>query len=168
MSAIRIVYLAGAYSLAMILGTQFFQHVVGVAPCEMCYWQRWPLEAAIVLCFGGAGLFAAGLIGRQAITALAWIALILIAASGVIGAWQAGVEWKFFPGPTSCTGERFVFHGAADLVHMAPVVRCDVVAWKLFGISLAGYNTVFSLGAAGVGAYLLAIKKTFLLRKRRQ
>ena len=46
MSAIRIVYLAGAYSLAMILGTQFFQHVVGVAPCEMCYWQRWPLEGA--------------------------------------------------------------------------------------------------------------------------
>jgi hypothetical protein len=42
------------------------------------------------------------------------------------------------------------------------------VAWKLFGISLAGYNTVFSLGAAGVGAYLLAIKKTFLLRKRRK
>jgi len=168
MSANRIAALAGAYSLAMILGTQFFQYVVGVAPCEMCYWQRWPLEAAIVICFGCVGLFAAGVIGRQAIVAIAWIALVLIAASGAIGAWQAGVEWNIFPGPTSCTGERYVVTGAVDLSHVAPVVRCDVVAWKLFGISLAGYNTVFSLGAAGLGAYLLAIKKTFLLRKRRQ
>jgi disulfide bond formation protein DsbB len=133
----------------------------------MCYWQRWPLEAAIVICFVGAGLFAAGIIGRQAIVALAWIALILIATSGAIGVWQAGVEWKIFPGPTSCTGERFEFHGAADLANYVPVVRCDVVAWKLFGISLAGYNTIFSLGTAGLGAYLLAIKRTFLLTRRR-
>ena len=167
MSANRIVYLAGAYSLAMILGVQFFQHVVGVPPCEMCYWQRWPLEAAIVLCFSGAGLFAAGIIGRQAIVALAWIALILIATSGAIGVWQAGVEWKIIPGPTSCTGERFEFHGAADLANYKPVVRCDVVLWKLFGISLAGYNAVFSLGAAGLGAYLLTMKRMFLLTRRR-
>ncbi len=167
MSANRIAVLAGAYSLVMILGTQFFQYVVGVAPCEMCYWQRWPLEAAIVICFGGVGLFAAGVIGRQAIVAIAWIGLVLIAVSGAIGAWQAGVEWKIFPGPTSCTGERFEFHGAADLVNAAPVVRCDVVTWKLFGISLAGYNTIFSLGAAVLGAYLLAIKRTFLLTRRR-
>ncbi|HEY0281972.1 MAG TPA: disulfide bond formation protein B [Rhizomicrobium sp.] len=167
MSANQTVILAGVYSLAMILGTQFFQYVVGVPPCEMCYWQRWPLEAAIVLCLGGAGLFAAGIAGRQTITALAWIALILIATSGIIGAWQAGVEWKIIPGPTSCTGERFEFHGAADLVNYKAVVRCDVVAWKLFGISLAGYNTIFSLGAAALGAYFLAIKRTFLLRRRR-
>ena len=167
MSANQTVILAGAYSLAMILGVLFFQYVIGVPPCEMCYWQRWPLETAIVLCFGGAGLFAAGLIGRQAITALAWIALILIATSGLIGAWQAGVEWKIFPGPTSCTGERFEFHGAADLANYKSVVRCDVVLWKLFGISLAGYNTIFSLGAAGLGAYLLTMKRTFLLTRRR-
>jgi disulfide bond formation protein DsbB len=167
MSANRIVFLAGAYSLAMILGTQFFQYVVGVLPCEMCYWQRWPLEAAIVICFGGAGLFAAGLVGRQAIEIIAWIALILIATTGVIGAYQAGVEWKFLPGPASCTGTRFVFHGAADLANATPVVRCDVVSWQLFGISLAGYNAIFSLGAASLGAYLLVSKRAFLLTRRR-
>ena len=166
MSANRIAALAGAYSLAMILGALGFQYIGGVAPCEMCHWQRWPLEAAIVICFGGVGLFAAGLIGRQAIVIIAWVALFLIATTGVIGAYQAGVEWKFLPGPASCTGERYVLGAAADLSHVAPVVRCDVVAWQLFGISLAGYNAIFSLGAAFLGAYLLAIKKTFLLRRR--
>ena len=38
-------------------------------------------------------------------------ALVLIASSGAIGAYQAGVEWKFLPGPASCTGARFAFHG---------------------------------------------------------
>ena len=33
-------------------------------------------------------------------------------------------------------------------------MRCDVAAWRLFGISLAGYNAIFSLGAAILGAYL--------------
>jgi len=145
-------------------GSRFANAVasLGVSPKEIT-WQA----GVDVLCFGGAGLFAAGIIGRQAIAALAWIALILIAATGVIGAYQAGVEWKFLPGPTSCTGARFEFHGAADLVNAAPVVRCDEASWRLFGISLAGYNAVFSLGAAGLGAYLLSIKKTFLLRRRR-
>jgi disulfide bond formation protein DsbB len=46
-------------------------------------------------------------------------------------------------------------------------VPCDEASWRLFGISLAGYNAVFSLGAAILGAYLLAIKRTFLLTRRR-
>jgi disulfide bond formation protein DsbB len=28
------------------------------------------------------------------------------------------------------------------------IVRCDEAQWRLFGISLAGYNAIFSLGAA--------------------
>jgi disulfide bond formation protein DsbB len=32
-----------------------------------------------------------------------------------------------------------------------PVVRCDEVAWSLFGISMAGYNALISLGLAVFG-----------------
>jgi disulfide bond formation protein DsbB len=167
MSANRIAALAGAYSLAMILGALGFQYIGGVAPCEMCYWQRWPLDAAIFTGLGGAGLFAAHILDRKAVLSLAWLSLALIAVSGVIGAYQAGVEWKFLPGPASCTGTRFVFQGTADLAHVAPIVPCDEASWRLFGISLAGYNAAFSLGAAILGAYLLAIKPTFLLTRRR-
>jgi disulfide bond formation protein DsbB len=162
MSADKIAGLAGVYSLAMILGVLFFQYVIDVPPCEMCYWQRWPLEATIVIGLGGAWLFTAGTIGRRAITVLAWSSLILIAISGAIGFWQAGLEWNFFHGPASCTGERFVYTGGTGLSNVAPVVRCDVVYWDLFGISLAGYNTIFSLGTATLGAFLLTTKRTFL------
>ncbi len=168
MSADRIAALAGLYSLAMILGALGFQYIGGIAPCEMCHWQRWPLDAAIVTGFVGAGMFVTGVINRNAMLIFAALSLALIAASGAIGAYQALVEWKFLPGPESCTGARFVFHGAADFVHSAPAVRCDEASWRLLGISLAGYNALFSLGAAVLGAYLLVAKKTFLLRRKRQ
>ena len=58
---------------------------------------------------------------------------MLIAVTGLIGAYQAGVEWKFLPGPASCTGDRFIATSATDLSHVTAVVRCDVAAWRLFG-----------------------------------
>jgi len=33
----------------------------------------------------------------------------------------------------------------------APIVRCDDIAWSLFGISMAGYNILYS-GALGAFA----------------
>ena len=157
LSADRIAALAGAYALAMILGALGFQYLDGILPCEMCHWQRWPLDVAIIIGFGAAGLFAMGVIGRKAVLALAWLSLGLIAISGAIGAWQAGLEWKLLPGPASCTGARFVFKGAADL--NAPVISCDVAQWRLFGISLAGYNALCSLGTAMLGAFLLTRRR---------
>ena len=157
-SADRIAAVAGAYALAMILGALGFQYLGGILPCEMCHWQRWPLDGVIFIGLGAAALFAVGLIDRKVVLALAWLSLALIATSGAIGSWQAGVEWKLIPGPTSCTGARFVFKGAADL--NAPVISCDVAQWRLFGISLAGYNALCSLGTAMLGAF-------FLTRRRR-
>jgi|WetSurMetagenome_2_1015567.scaffolds.fasta_scaffold502461_1 disulfide bond formation protein DsbB len=148
--------LAGAYSLAMILGALFFQYVIGVPPCEMCYWQRWPHDAAIILGLGGALLFYTHVIDRKSVKLLAWAALFAILVTGLIGADQALVEWKLIPGPASCTGPRFILHAGMDL--NAPVVRCDEPGWRLFAISLAGYNFLGSLVVDVLGAMLLTGK----------
>lgn len=150
MSARSIAVLAGAYGLAMALGAVFFQFVIGVAPCEMCYWQRYPHFAAAVI----------GLIGALACKdrskAVAILALACVAASGLIGAYHSGVEWRIFPGPTSCTGDRVIMTSSMDL-NVAPVVRCDIVTWRFFGLfSLANLNAIFSLGAAALGGIGLA------------
>ena len=158
MSADKIAALAGAYALAMILGALGFQYIGHVIPCEMCHWQRWPHDGAIFIGLGSAALFAAGMIEKKYMPALALCALVLIAVSGGIGAYQALVEWKLLAGPSSCTGARFAFHGGADLNNIQ-VVRCDVAAWRLFGISLAGYNAIFSVGTAFLGTILLFRRK---------
>ena len=158
MNAGKITTLAGFYGLAMIVGALGFQYIGGVEPCEMCHWQRWPLIGAAVIGFGTTGLVAAGLLNARAVKAVVWLVLALIAVSGAIGAYQAGVEWKFLPGPASCTGSRFVFAGLSNL-NNEHVVRCDEASWRLLGISLAGYNAIFSLGAAALGTILLLRRK---------
>jgi disulfide bond formation protein DsbB len=152
----KVALLAGLFSVAMMIGVYFFQYVVKVLPCEMCYWQRWPHDAAIIAGLGGAALFFAGVIGRRGAAAFAWAALGLIFLSALVGFWQAGVEWRWFPGPDSCTGPRFILTARMNLD--APVVSCEDPGWRLFGISLAGYNFLCSTGVAVIGALLLTKK----------
>lgn len=149
MNSRDIAIVLGGLALALVLGALGFQYFAHFPPCEMCHWQRWPLIAAALVGLGG-GYFANDNMTRW----LALLAILLVAVSGGIGAYQAGVEWHWWPGPDACTGARFVFHGAGDL-NTPGAVRCDVAAWRLLGVSLAGYNALISLGAACTGLVAL-------------
>ena len=148
----EITRILGIIALALILGALGFQYIAHFPPCEMCHWQRWPLIAAAIL----------GILGPFVIKGdtrwLAFVTVLLVAISGAIGFYQAGVEWHFFPGPEACTGTFHPFNGLNDL-NKPGEVRCDVAAWRLFGISLAGYNAAISLGSALLGLVLLLRKK---------
>ena len=150
----KIAWMLGSYSLAMILGALFFQYGLGVLPCEMCHWQRWPHDGAIVAGLGGALLYATRVADLGVVRLLAWLAVILILATALIGGYQALVEWKLVAGPASCTGPRFVL--SANMNLNAPVPRCDAPSWRLFGLSLAGYNFLISTSVAALGSLLLA------------
>jgi len=144
----------GGVALALIVGALGFQYLAHFPPCEMCHWQRWPLFAAIAV----AAVAFFGAKGGSTARLLAVLSIVLVATSGGIGAYQAGVEWHWWPGPAACTGTRFVFHGLQDL-NAPGAVRCDAAAWRLFGISLAGYNALISLGSAAIAAVMLARKR---------
>jgi disulfide bond formation protein DsbB len=128
----------------LIAGALGFQYLGHVSPCEMCHWQRWPHIAAALL-----GLVIVRLAPGQG-RSLAWLMVGLIAISGLIGLYQSGMQWGLLPGPTSCSGHRFVIGSA-----MVPDVQCDVVTWSLFGLSLATYNAIFSFGLAALGTVAL-------------
>jgi len=142
----------GAVAAGLILGALAFEYLGGLPPCEMCLWQRWPLYAAIAT-----GLIGAGFGPAPARAPLAGLTLLLVAVSGGIGAFQAGVEWHWWPGPQECTGALPITNGPLDL--NAPVPRCDEAAIRILGLSLAGYNALICLGCAGVAAWLLARKR---------
>jgi disulfide bond formation protein DsbB len=144
----RIALLLGLVALALILGALGFEYIAGFPPCEMCMWQRWPLYAAIVAGVGGSFAFKGDARWPAALT------ILLVALSGAVGFYQAGVEWHYFPGPSACTGTFHPFTGLEGL-NAPGAVRCDVAAWRLFGISLAGYNAIISLGSALAGLLML-------------
>ncbi|MBL6853312.1 MAG: disulfide bond formation protein B [Alphaproteobacteria bacterium] len=153
MKAERIALFEGAVSLALIAGALLFQYVGHYPPCEMCHWQRWPHIASAVIGLGGGLLLAGGVLPGRLAPALAVLAVLAVAISGALGIFHAGVEWHFWPGPTACTTGFHYTGGPIDL--NAPVPHCDIAAWRLFGISMAGYNAVTSLGAAALGTLML-------------
>jgi disulfide bond formation protein DsbB len=143
----------GAVSAALLLGAFGSQYIGGLAPCEMCIWQRWPHGAAILFGLIGGGLLRSRLLSDQLGRPIAILAILAIAITGAIGIFHAGVEWKFWPGPSECTGFGYV-PGRDDFKPLQ-IVRCDEAQWRLFGISLAGYNALFSLAAAAIAVSLL-------------
>jgi disulfide bond formation protein DsbB len=157
MNATRIAQFEGAVALALILGALGFQYIGNYPPCEMCHWQRWPHIAAAIVGLGGGMLLATGVLNARFAPFVAALAILGVAISGGLGVFHAGVEWHLWPGPTACTTGFHFNGGPLDL--NAPVPHCDIAAWRLFGISLAGYNAVLSLGAAALGALMLARKK---------
>jgi disulfide bond formation protein DsbB len=131
---------------ALLAGALGSQYLGGLHPCEMCYWQRWPHAAAILLA-GAAFILPAR---ARLLTALAALA---IAVSGAIGVFHAGVELGWWQGLTRCTAGGAL---SLDELMKVPLVRCDQVQWSWLGISMAGWNAIVSLGAAAVIAGLLA------------
>lgn len=147
--------LALALPAALLAGAWGFQLIGGMTPCEMCHWQRWPHYAAIV---AAASAFAARGRARVALVALA---ALLIATSGAIGVAHAGVEYHWWNGFTACTATGGLTGQTAaerlDALLRQPVVRCDVPQWTLAGVSMAGFNALFSL--AGALAILLMLSR---------
>lgn len=129
--------------LALLGGALGSQFLGGLIPCEMCIWQRWPHLAAIIV-----ALLAFVVRNRLLQTLLVLIAGLLIAASGAIGAFHAGVEYHWWPGITPCTATLRPGVSVLDQILSQPLVRCDLAQWSLFGISLAGFNALFSLAGA--------------------
>lgn len=128
-------------------GALFSQYVGGLYPCEMCYWQRWPHGAAILLALGA--LFSPMESART--RPLVLLAALAVAISGAIGVFHAGVEMGWWEGVTHCTAT-----GAASLedILSVPLIRCDQVQWDFLGISMAGWNAILSLGGAALIAWL--------------
>ena len=137
---------------ALLAGAYISEYGFGLVPCEMCWWQRYAHFAALAL----------ALIAFFAPPRRLWVALAAIAllTSGLIGAFHAGVEYHWWEGFTTCSSNSVA--DAADpleAIMSAPLIRCDVAQWTLWGISLAGFNFLISTAAALLAFVLLGRKQ---------
>jgi disulfide bond formation protein DsbB len=142
--------LAFLASALMLGAAHAFETFGKMAPCHLCLKQREVYWVA-----GTVALIA--LVARRT----PWAARVrrpfdlLLAAIFLYGAglaaFHAGVEWKWWPGPTTCTGGGAA--AAGDLLAMlkggaVKVPQCDKAAWVFLGLSMAGWNALASLGLA--------------------
>ena len=142
--------------LTLIAGALGSQYLGGLYPCEMCHWQRWPHYAAIAL--AALSFFAPRTSAKRLLVILAGLSIL---TSGLIGVFHAGVEYHWWEGVTACANTLHATGGdlLAAIVRQ-PVVRCDVPQWTLLGISLAGFNAIFSIAGALVVLMLATRRRT--------
>jgi len=143
--------LAALGSAAMLLGALGFQYIGDLPPCKMCYWQRYAHVAAV---FVGVVFW---VYPKRFIAVFGALAAL---TSAGLGGYHAGVEQKWWPGPNTCTSQSIDGLSTDDLLAQimnAPVVRCDEIPWELWGISMAGWNMIISLGF--VALWLIALKR---------
>lgn len=135
---------AAAGSAALLLGAFGFQFIGGLAPCELCLWQRWPHAAAILI-----GL----LFLYSGWRLLPWFGALAALTTAAIGVYHTGVEQKWWLGPGTCSGGVSADISPGDLLNQildAPLVRCDEVAWAFAGISMASWNAILSIALAAI------------------
>lgn len=142
-------------SLLLLAAAHGFQHFGGLYPCALCLRQReahW-IAAGVAALALAARLWRPDRRAEQAFNALLAVAF---AASAIVAAFHAGVEFKWWPGLPSCAigGE---LPADTDLLGAlsGPVeaAGCDVVPWSFLGLSMAAWNMVVSLGLALVSGW---------------
>jgi disulfide bond formation protein DsbB len=133
--------LALAVPALLLGGALGSQHWGGLVPCEMCMWQRYPHYTAL-----GLALLAILLARTPLSRPFVILAGLAILVSGGLGVFHAGVEYGLWKGPEHCTS--LVSGSGADLLKAilaAPLIRCDQPQWTMLGVSLAGFNAIFSI-----------------------
>jgi disulfide bond formation protein DsbB len=141
----RLILIAAFGSATLLAGAFGFQYIGGLWPCTLCLWQRWPHAAAIVL--GALGL---------ALPQRIWPILGTLAAltTASIALFHVGVEQAWWEGLATCTADTMGNVDVNDLLNtdvtVGAPVRCDAIAWARFGISMAGWNMLASLGLAAI------------------
>ena len=142
--------IALALPAALLAGAYIGQYGFDLYPCEMCWWQRYPHFAALFLATASFIIPP-----RRLLVGLAGIAIL---ASGLIGGFHAGVEYHWWEGITACASTLEPSADPMEAVLNAPLVRCDAAPWDLFGVSLAGWNFLFST-LGGLTVLWLLIKR---------
>ena len=146
--------LCAAVVLAIAHGFQTFG---GLAPCELCLKQREVYWVAIAI--GVAGWLAGRLVrGKHVIAIASALLCVAFLYEAGLAAYHAGVEWKLWQGPQTCTGSTPAsLNSINGLLGGARITapRCDVAAWRFAGVSMAGWNALVAIVLAVLSAMVV-------------
>lgn len=141
-------------SVLTLGGAFVFQWGLGYVPCKLCLIERIPYYAAIPLSL-------LGLVLPERLTrlVLGLAALGLLYGAG-LSVYHAGAEWGLWAGPSDCGGGSGASpRDVTDFLNTLQTTRvadCSTAAWRLSGISLAGWNALIAFGLSAVAGMAAA------------
>ena len=144
-----LIALASAGSLLTAFG---FEYIGGYAPCPLCLIERIAYYGAVP---AGALAFIFARQGKaSAARGLLVLCVLGFLINAGIGIYHSGVEWKWWPGPDTCSqaaAGNFDTSALLEGLEQGRVVRCDEAPWRMFGLSFAGWSAVISAWLAAIG-----------------
>lgn len=140
-------------SLAMLGAAHAFEIFGKMAPCALCLRQRDVYWAAAAMAVAGLVLWQRRPANRYLVALNVMLGLVFVTGA-VVAAYHAGVEWKLWAGPAGCSGGAASGIEDIDLLgslnKRISTVSCTEAPWRMFGVSMAGYNALASAVFAGV------------------
>lgn len=134
-------------SLAMLAGAHSFEIFGKMAPCPLCLRQRDVYWAAMAMAVAGLVLWQRKPANRYLVALNMMLGLVFVTGA-VVATYHAGVEWKFWAGPAGCSGGAATGIEEIDLLksldQKIATVSCTEAPWRMFGMSMAGYNAAAS------------------------
>lgn len=138
----------------VILSALGFQYIGGYIPCALCLLQRWPYYIGIPI--AALAVLSSLLNLPPTVTrALIGIVAIIMLVSAGMGVYHAGVEWRFWEGPSGCsTSVDAIAKDTGSLLNDLSTQHgpsCTDATLRVFGLSFAGWNVLVSLVLAAIG-----------------
>lgn len=136
-------------SAALLASAHLSEKIGGLAPCPLCLDQREAHWTALALALIGIAAGAAFRWRRAAAATAGACAFVYFVSAG-LAFYHAGIENHYWPGPATCAGGGPVDIGdalPADVLADGPdAPGCTEAAWRLLGVSMAGFNLIISAG----------------------
>ena len=128
-------------SSLMLLSAFYLEYFHNAFPCDLCITQRWfhalIISYSLIVIFISKSSFFTNkliLIGLS----ITWI------ASSVAGLYHFGIEMNFWKGPDECSSAIHFSKDTLKYLLNKSTIKCDEVMFKVFGLSLAGWNAIMS------------------------
>jgi len=146
-------------ALAALAAALIAEHGFDLPPCLLCHYQRYGLVAtallaATALSFGG------GVVSRLA----TWLAIAMLLVTAGIAGFHVGVEAGWWEGTSGCQSPNFSSEMSREDIRAAilgaPTVACNEALFRFLGLSMAGWNLIYCLGAAFLAALLTRRKRS--------
>jgi len=135
-----LIYILLFLSLSLI-SVYIIEYVLGNKPCKLCIYERIPYFLAILL------LIKLVFFARYEKTILIILSLLFI-TSFILAFYHLGIEQGFFEESNACKAvdlSKDLSKEELLLKLKQKTISCKEVTFKIFGLSLATINTIFSV-----------------------
>ena len=127
------------YSILAIFFALYVEHILHYKACKLCIYQRVPYIVAIFISFLGYNYFK----NDKILILIIMVFLVSVLISG----YHYGIEKNIFEEFSGCSSNTLNITDKTILLESLNnnMPSCKNVNYKLFGMSLAGINLIFSL-----------------------